>query len=157
MTAKRSGDEWYLGAMTDGTARDLTVSLDFLSSQSDGWTVTEYADAAEADVDNNPTAVVISDYNVSAGDSVSISWARAAGPPCASSLRRQRRKRLVTSEAYVLRNATRKAQISRSPRPVTRARRSVRVSGERQSAVGRHRPRKRLLQSGSGPQRQGAG
>ncbi|RKS81960.1 ricin-type beta-trefoil lectin protein [Haloarcula quadrata] len=105
VTAKRSGDEWYLGAMTDGTARDLTVSLDFLSSQSDGWTVTEYADAAEADVDNNPTAVVISDYNVSAGDSVSISMGAGGGTamrilPSDGSDGND----IVSGEAYVLRN-----------------------------------------------------
>ncbi|RLN01456.1 glycoside hydrolase family 97 catalytic domain-containing protein [Haloarcula sp. Atlit-7R] len=105
VTAKRSGSEWYLGAMTDGTARDVTVSLDFLSSQTDGWTVTEYADAAEAGVDNNPTAVVISDYDVTAGDSVTLSMGASGGtamrivPSDGSDT-----NDIVSGEAYVLRN-----------------------------------------------------
>jgi hypothetical protein len=79
VTAKRQGDAWYLGAMTDGSARTVDVSLDFLSSQSDGWAVTEYTDADGTDVDTNPTEVAIYDYTVSAGDSVTISMAAGGG------------------------------------------------------------------------------
>ncbi|RKD95708.1 glycoside hydrolase family 97 catalytic domain-containing protein [Halopiger aswanensis] len=105
VTAKRSGDEWYLGAMTDETARDVTVSLDFLSSLDGGWTVTEYADAGETGVDNNPTSVVISDYDVSAGDSVTLSMGASGGTamrivPSDGSDSND----IVSGEAYVLRS-----------------------------------------------------
>jgi len=79
VTAKRSGDEWFLGAMTDGTARDLTVPLDFLSPTADGWAVTEYADAPGTDVDTNPTEVAIGEYTVAAGDSVTLSLGASGG------------------------------------------------------------------------------
>ncbi|WP_276302624.1 glycoside hydrolase family 97 catalytic domain-containing protein [Halorussus lipolyticus] len=79
VVARRSGDEWYVGAMTDDTSRDLSVSLDFLSSQSDGWAVTEYTDAPGTDVDNNPTEVTINDFLVSAGDTLQISMGAGGG------------------------------------------------------------------------------
>jgi hypothetical protein len=105
VTAKRSGNEWYLGAMTDENARDITVSLDFLSSRDGGWTVTEYADAGETSVSNNPTSVVVSDYDVSAGDSVTLSMGASGGVamrivPADSSDSND----IVSGEAYVLRN-----------------------------------------------------
>ena len=78
VTARRSGDEWYLGAMTDGNARDVTVSLDFLSAVG-GWTVTEYADAPGTDVETAPDEVSISEYGVAAGDTVTISMAAGGG------------------------------------------------------------------------------
>jgi hypothetical protein len=79
VTAKRSGDEWFLGAMTNGAARDVTVSLDFLATQSDGWTVTEYADADGTGVETNPTDVAISEYGVTAGDSRTLSLGASGG------------------------------------------------------------------------------
>ncbi|MBX0293827.1 glycoside hydrolase family 97 catalytic domain-containing protein [Haloarcula nitratireducens] len=105
VTAKRNGDEWYVGAMTDGTARDVTVTLDFLSGRTDGWTVTEYADAAETDVDNYPTSTVVTDYDVSAGDSVTLSMGASGGAalriqPAVSSDSND----VVSGETYVLRN-----------------------------------------------------
>ncbi|WP_435064624.1 glycoside hydrolase family 97 catalytic domain-containing protein [Halobaculum sp. EA56] len=79
VTAKRSGDEWYVGAMTDGTARDVTVPLSFLSTRDGGWTVTEYADPPETSVDTNPTGVVVSDYDVAAGEEVTLSMGAGGG------------------------------------------------------------------------------
>ena len=77
VTARRAGDEWYVGAMTNGDARELTVSLEFLSAGS--YTVTEYADAPGTDVETNPTEVTISEYGVSAGDSVQLSMGASGG------------------------------------------------------------------------------
>jgi len=77
--ARRSGDEWYLGAMTDDTSRDISVSFEFLASQPDGWVVTEYTDADGTDVDTDPTAVEINDFVVSSGDTLNISMAASGG------------------------------------------------------------------------------
>jgi alpha-glucosidase len=47
VVARRSGDHWYIGAMTNWTARDLEVDLSFLPSGN--WKVTAYQDGINAD------------------------------------------------------------------------------------------------------------
>jgi hypothetical protein len=79
VTAKRSGDEWFLGAMTNGSARDVTISMEFLDTQPDGWTVTEYADADGTGVETNPTEVAVSEYGVTTGDSRTLSMGASGG------------------------------------------------------------------------------
>ncbi len=81
VVARRSGDEWYLGAMTDGEARDLTVPLEeeFSTTPENGWSVTEYADANGTSVDDDPTAVNVSSYQLSANDSLAVSMGAGGG------------------------------------------------------------------------------
>ena len=50
-TARRSGDQWYIGTMTDGEGRTLSIPLDFLGEGS--FEATIWRDAGDADV--NPT------------------------------------------------------------------------------------------------------
>ena len=45
--ARQSGDDWYLGAMTDWTARDFEIPLNFL--ESGNYIAEVYADAPDAD------------------------------------------------------------------------------------------------------------
>ncbi|MCD8208195.1 MAG: glycoside hydrolase family 97 protein [Bacteroidales bacterium] len=45
--AKRSGDKWYVGVMTDWTARDIEIDLNFLAEGS--WNIETFADGANAD------------------------------------------------------------------------------------------------------------
>jgi hypothetical protein len=45
--ARRHGDEWFLGSMTNWTPRSLDIPLDFLGNGS--YTAETYADAADAD------------------------------------------------------------------------------------------------------------
>lgn len=47
VTAKRKGDEWFLGAITNNTPRELTVSLDFLPAGS--HQMVSFADGVNAD------------------------------------------------------------------------------------------------------------
>ncbi|MDD2763647.1 MAG: glycoside hydrolase family 97 protein [Opitutaceae bacterium] len=47
LVARRSGSEWYLGAITDWTPRDLTVDLSFLPAGT--FRMDEYADGVNAD------------------------------------------------------------------------------------------------------------
>jgi alpha-glucosidase len=47
LLARRSGDEWYIGAMSDWTPRELTVDLSFLGKGSYGAEI--YADGINAD------------------------------------------------------------------------------------------------------------
>ncbi len=45
--ARRKGDDWYIGALTDWTARDLTLDLDFLWAGT--YELTAWADGINAD------------------------------------------------------------------------------------------------------------
>lgn len=109
VTAKRSGDEWYLGAMTNESARDITFPLDFLASRTDGWIVTEYADAPGTGYNNLPTEVTIEQYAVTAGDNVTVSM----GPSGGTAMRIQPSdgtileptSDIVSGETYVIENA----------------------------------------------------
>ena len=55
---RRAGDTWYLGAVTNDEARDITVPLDFLEKRKE-YTVTLYRDGDEAHYATNPTAYAI--------------------------------------------------------------------------------------------------
>ncbi|MCP5114133.1 MAG: glycoside hydrolase family 97 protein, partial [bacterium] len=58
--ARRSGDEWFIGSMTDWTARDLDVPLSFLGPGT--YTAEIYADGADAA--SKPTIVDVSKRTV---------------------------------------------------------------------------------------------
>lgn len=47
VTARRKGNDWYIGGMTDWTPRDLTISLDFLDTGS--YKMVMYQDGVNAD------------------------------------------------------------------------------------------------------------
>jgi alpha-glucosidase len=48
--ARRKGPDWFVGAMTDWTARELDVDLSFLSDAPGvTWNMVAFADAADAD------------------------------------------------------------------------------------------------------------
>jgi hypothetical protein len=79
VVARRSGEEWYLGAMTDEQARDIEICLDFLEERDGGWTVTEYADAEATDVEENPTEIDVSEYDATAGQILTIEMAESGG------------------------------------------------------------------------------
>jgi alpha-glucosidase len=49
LVARRRGEEWYVGAMTNGAARDLTLDLSFLGEGE--WTLDAWADGINADRD----------------------------------------------------------------------------------------------------------
>ena len=73
--ARRSGDEWYLGSMTDWTARKLEIPLDFLG---DGHYRAEiWADAYEAD--DYPDRVMKQERTVTAEDTIEATMAPGGG------------------------------------------------------------------------------
>lgn len=76
--ARRSGDTWFLGGITDETGRTLTVPLDFLE---DGVTyrTRAFRDAADADWRSNPRAIEIVDLTVSADDRLELELAPGGG------------------------------------------------------------------------------
>lgn len=70
---RRAGDNYYLGAGTDSSARNLSVPLDFLS---EGVT---YTARIYADDSSNRTKVVITERKVTSADTLEIKMAPSGG------------------------------------------------------------------------------
>ena len=73
--ARKNGDDWYLGAMTDWTARYITVPLAFLGPGE--YQAEIFQDGADADT--NPTAVAVARKTVTAKDSLLARLAKGGG------------------------------------------------------------------------------
>lgn len=74
--ARRSGRKWYLGALTDERARELSVSLDFLGKGK--WKARRFADGQRAERAFE-TPVVLSEEFVQAGDRFALRLAASGG------------------------------------------------------------------------------
>jgi alpha-glucosidase len=73
--ARRKGDNWYLGAMTNWDARDLEIPLSFLGVYE--YEAQIFADGANADKD--ATSLAISSKRVKAGDKLTLHLAPGGG------------------------------------------------------------------------------
>lgn len=73
-----SGNDWYLGAITNEDARTITVPLDFLE-QGKTFEAQIYQDGKKADWRTNPYDIAISKKTVSSADTLSIPLAEAGG------------------------------------------------------------------------------
>ena len=69
---------WFIGAITDETARSLPVALDFLNKGTK-YIATIYRDAADADWKNNPEAYVIEKFVVDAKTKLGLMLAPGGG------------------------------------------------------------------------------
>jgi alpha-glucosidase len=74
--ARRSGTTWFLGAMTNETARTLSIPLSFLGSGN--YTATVYADGT-AGASPYQTPVVVSTRTVTSSTTLSMAMTRAGG------------------------------------------------------------------------------
>ncbi|WTW91768.1 glycoside hydrolase family 97 protein [Streptomyces canus] len=74
--ARRSGDTWYLGAMTNETSRVLAIPLSFLGGGT--YTATVYADGTPGAAPYQ-TPVVVSTRSVTADSTLSVAMAPAGG------------------------------------------------------------------------------
>jgi alpha-glucosidase len=72
---RKSGDDWYLGAMTNRQPRELDVPLEFLGMGR--WRMTLWHDAADAD--QNAEHLVTDERTVEAGDTLTLKLAPAGG------------------------------------------------------------------------------
>ena len=77
-TARQSGDEWYLGAMTDEGGRTLDVSLSFLESGQD-YVAEIYEDGADAKFDSNLTDVATDEVIVDSSTDMFVTMAASGG------------------------------------------------------------------------------
>lgn len=78
--ARRAGNTYYLGAVTNENPRALSIALDFLPKRKH-FCATIYADAADAHYLTNPTSYKITRQMVSSRDVLALSL--AAGGGCA--------------------------------------------------------------------------
>jgi alpha-glucosidase len=72
---RQSGDEWFLGALTNSEARELSVQLDFLSPGR--WKMRLWKDAADAQ--KNAEHLATEERSVRAGDAITLRLAPAGG------------------------------------------------------------------------------
>ncbi len=75
---ERGGDEWFLGAVTDGTPRIVEVPTDFLEAGK-SYTAQFYVDGADAHWDTNPYDIVIESRDVTGGEALSLHLASSGG------------------------------------------------------------------------------
>jgi alpha-glucosidase len=73
--ARRHGDEWFVGSMTDWSPRDVDLPLDFLGEGA--YVADTYADAEDAD--QNPKNVRITRQNVTSKAKLHIHMAPGGG------------------------------------------------------------------------------
>jgi alpha-glucosidase len=73
--ARQSGDEWYLGSMTNWESRKLSVPLSFLGEG--GYTAEIYEDGADAA--SNPKHVTIRKQTVRKGQTLTLQLAQGGG------------------------------------------------------------------------------
>ena len=76
--ARRSGEEWYLGASTNEEGRSLNVKLDFLEANTN-YKAEVYRDADDANWKNNPQAYTIETIEVNADTSLELKLATGGG------------------------------------------------------------------------------
>ncbi len=74
-TVRKTGDSWYLGAMTDWNARSLYLDLSFLDAGE--YEVTMFADGPDAD--NNACDIQKSTFTVTASDKLNINMVSGGG------------------------------------------------------------------------------
>ena len=74
----RGGDDWYLGAVTDDAAREVTVPLDFLEPGR-RYTAQVYRDDEGAGWRTDPRSLAIESREVGAGDTLTLAMASGGG------------------------------------------------------------------------------
>ena len=76
--ARRSGESWFIGSITDENERVLTVDLSFLRPGKI-YTAKIYADAPDADWETNPTAIDIREEQVDKETILTLELVRGGG------------------------------------------------------------------------------
>jgi alpha-glucosidase len=75
---ERGGDDWYLGAVSDGHARTVRVPLGFLDAGR-AYTATIYRDGDDADWQTSPYDYVIEERDVDRAESIELKLAAGGG------------------------------------------------------------------------------
>ncbi|MBB5519707.1 glycoside hydrolase family 97 protein [Amphiplicatus metriothermophilus] len=75
---ERGGEDWFVGALTDEEARDLTVPLDFLD-EGRAYVAEIYRDGPDAHWETNPYALVVEERRVTRADALALPLAPGGG------------------------------------------------------------------------------
>jgi alpha-glucosidase len=75
---ERNGSDWFVGALTDEDARELTLKLDFLESNK-RYEAQIYRDGKKANWIDNPYEMIIEQKEVTAKDSLKLPLATSGG------------------------------------------------------------------------------
>lgn len=78
VTARRTGDSWYIGATTDETGRELTAPLSFLEPDAT-YEAIVYRDGADADWETNPESYAIDTLQVDSTSKLALKLAPGGG------------------------------------------------------------------------------
>ena len=78
VVARRAGEVFFLGAVTDENARTVEQKLDFLP-EGKTFEATIYADAPDASMETNPQAYEISSRQVTSADVITLRMATSGG------------------------------------------------------------------------------
>ncbi len=76
--ARRQGNSWYMGSITDEQPREMQIALDFLE-KGRTYKVQMYRDAAETDFETNPTAIKIEQFKVNSEDTLKVRLIKSGG------------------------------------------------------------------------------
>lgn len=76
--ARRTGKQWFIGAMTDESARQFDLELSMLNANTD-YIAEIYSDAITTDYLENPTAIDIAKYRVTRNDIIKTTLANGGG------------------------------------------------------------------------------
>jgi alpha-glucosidase len=76
--ARKKGEKWYIGTITNEKSRVLPIALDFLDSGYH-YTVTIFGDGFENDWENNPDQVEIGTYQIHSKDTIYIPLSQGSG------------------------------------------------------------------------------
>ncbi len=76
--ARKNGNNWYIGAMTDEKSRTLSLDLSFLETGKQ-YKTTLYSDNNQTSLDKNPTAISISSTEVNSDTVLRIKMAAGGG------------------------------------------------------------------------------
>lgn len=74
----RHSNDWYVGGLTDEAERNIALKLDFLSPNTQ-YIAKIYRDGEDAQWQNNPYAIDISEQTVSASDTLKLRMAQSGG------------------------------------------------------------------------------
>jgi alpha-glucosidase len=75
---ERDGSDWFLGALTNEEARDVSISLDFLD-KSKRYQAQIYRDGKKANWIDNPYDMIIEQKNVNSSDTLTLPLATSGG------------------------------------------------------------------------------
>jgi len=78
VVARRKGDNWYIGAITDENAREISLDLSFLKAKSK-YKAIIYADAEDTRLKDNPTAIKITQQAVDRHTRLSVKMKQSGG------------------------------------------------------------------------------